>query len=163
MRLIKLLCQNWSFSPPNHWTLWITLTYHYSFTRNYTGRKGKTELQRNPFQKIFLTLDWLMWVLWPSSLSHFDVVHITHEEIFHVSGSWDLCKRSSMRPLAITTLSMHLLTNYLLSIIWLMSSTKRKNSFTWIFQVCFDWMLAAATIQPWPTNSNLVAHCQPAI
>jgi hypothetical protein len=44
-----------------------------------------------------------------------------------------------------------------------MSSTKRKNSFTWIFQVCFDWMLAAATIQPWPTNSNLVAHCQPAI
>jgi hypothetical protein len=105
MRLINLLWQNWSFSPPNHWTLWITLTYHYSFTRNYTGRKGKTELQRNPFGKILLTLDWLMWVLWPSSLSHFAVAHITHEEIFHISGSWDLCKRSSMRPLAITTLS----------------------------------------------------------
>jgi hypothetical protein len=29
--------------------------------------------------------------------------------------------------------------------------------------VCFDWMLAAATIQPWPTNSNLVTHCQPAM
>jgi hypothetical protein len=44
-----------------------------------------------------------------------------------------------------------------------LSSTKRTNSFTWIFQVCFDWMLAAATIQPWPTNSNLITHCQPAI
>jgi hypothetical protein len=147
MRLINLLWQNWSFSPPNHWTLRITLTYHYSFTRNYTGRKGKTELQRNPFGKILLTLDWLMWVLWPSSLSHFAVAHITMKRFF-TSLAAEICVKEvqwDLWPL------LH-------SLIWLMSSTKRKNSFTWVFQVCSDWMLAPATIQPWPTNSNLLAH-----
>jgi hypothetical protein len=57
------------------------------FYKELYWKKRKNRAAKKPIWKILLTLDWLMWVLWPSGLSHFDVVHVTHEEIFHIFGS----------------------------------------------------------------------------